>query len=180
LQPAPNSPPAVSRAVSALIVELRGSNAARAQRAVRHLIGMGDPAVSELRALLRGLARPPMQREHISKLIEQLDDDRFEVRRAASNELERLGRAAKKALQRTLAEKPPLEVRDRVKRLLLAIERLPEPPDETLQLRAVQVLAGIGSAAAREQLQRLVDTSPNERVVSSATLSLARLRTGSR
>jgi len=164
------------RDLSALVGELRSSDAGRAQQAVGRLIAVGDGALREFDIVGPRVARA----ELIRKLIGQLDHEQFQVREAASRQLADIGFAAKAALDDAARDSPSAEVRRRAKRVLVAIGHKGQTADVLFELRGVQVLAGIGSDAARDQLQRLATTSRDERVAALARLSLTRLRSGSK
>jgi hypothetical protein len=75
--------------------------------------------------------------ESIARLIQDLDSEKFEVRKQAEEELEQLGKPALEPLKRLLAEKPPLEVVMRATRLLerLAIHEDGGPVVNGLKVR---------------------------------------------
>jgi WD40 repeat protein len=63
--------------------------------------------------------------KRVRQLTAKCDDDRFEVREQATQELELLGGAAEFSLRLVLAEKPPVEVQKRIERLLDALDKSP-------------------------------------------------------
>ena len=97
---------------------------------------------------LQPTAADPKQ---IAGLIADLDDDRFQVREKATQQLARLGPSAAGALKQALAGRSSLEVRRRIEGLL-------EPLETTERLRAwraIEVLEYIGSTDAQEILETL-------------------------
>lgn len=113
----------------------------------------------------------------IDKLIADLENDKFEIRQKASEELEKLGELAEPALQKVLDGKPALETRQRIDRILES-RRFPQPPaTEVLRtLRAVRVLAEIGTPEARKTLQALADGVPGAALTREAQAALTRLK----
>jgi WD40 repeat protein len=95
-------------------------------------------------------------RDHLQKLIANLDDNRFATRELASQELKRLGAEAEPALRQALANHPSAEVRRRIDSLLAepVVVRLPE---KIQRLRAIRVLERIGTPQARQLLKSLAE-----------------------
>jgi WD40 repeat protein len=127
------------------------------QRAVWALVEEPALAVPFLRdKLTRAEANPGARR--IARLIADLDSDDFRQRESASEELNKLGRAAVPALRAALARKPSLEMVKRIDLLLQAHDRrsiLLPAGDALRATRAVQVLEVIGNAEARKVLEAL-------------------------
>src|SRR5262249_12405791 len=110
---------------------------------------------------------------HVRRLIERLDDDRFEEREKAHMALEELHDRVESALRRTLTGgQPSLELGKRIERLL---EPKPLPPSRLRTLRAVQVLEQIGHEEARQLLKRLAQGAPDARETQQAAAALKRL-----
>ena len=85
----------------------------------------------------------------LRRWIADLDSARFPVRQQATEALEKLGDQSEPALREKLTEKSPLEIRQRIERLLTLIEHQ-ELDFETLRaLRAVEVLEAVGSPQAK-------------------------------
>ncbi len=168
----PPSPRTARRAVEnaeALAEDLGGEDAARAYLAVRALAAGPDEAVRVLRKRLKPTA--PAEKR-VARLLAELDDDRFAVREKASDELARLGEAARPALGAALEAGPPLEVRVRITNLL---ERLAPSAEEVRVLRCVEVLEHAGTAEARWFLKELAAGSPGSLLTREAKASLGRL-----
>ena len=79
-----------------------------------------------------------MDADHLAKALIDLDNDRFQVREKASNELARLGELAEPFLRQTLDRQPSLEVRRRVQLLLSKLETATLAPDQLRTMRAVR------------------------------------------
>jgi hypothetical protein len=118
---------------------------------------------------------PKADSQHLARLVDDLNSDRFPVRERATTELEELAESAEPALQKTLFGKPTPEVRRRVQQLL---ERLkgPVPPGRRLQaFRAVEVLEHIDTPEAQQILEALAKGAPEARLTQEAKASLERL-----
>jgi RNA polymerase sigma factor (sigma-70 family) len=173
-------PPAAAdlspRELEALWADLAGEDAPRAYRAIRVLVAAPGQAIPFLRKRLRPAAAPDPKQ--LARLIADLDDDeQFAVREKATRELEKLGRLARPALQQVLAGSPSPEVRRRVERALQRGEELVLSPEELRGWRAVEVLEHIGTADARDVLDRLGRQGPDTSLLCrDARAALERLR----
>src|SRR5262249_14295281 len=101
---------ASAKELERLWADLAGGDGARAHRAVWALAA-ARPAARFLARQLRPVA--PVEGKRLSRLIADLDAEEFEVRRRASEELERLGELAGSALRKALAARPSTEARRR-------------------------------------------------------------------
>jgi RNA polymerase sigma factor (sigma-70 family) len=137
------------------------------EQAMRRLSVSPDGAVPFLRSRLekdRSLA------DRIDWLIARLADDELSRGQAAAAELGRLRSAAEPALRQALGGAPAPEVRRRIEALL----RLPSPqvreplPEERRLIRAVIVLARLGSPEAKAVLHTL-DANPALRAALAET-----------
>jgi WD40 repeat protein len=112
----------------------------------------------------------------VARLLAELDDKRFAVRRRAAEELEKLGEPVCGALRKALAGGPTLESRRRLEELLEKINR-PVPVGDSLRaLRAVETLEHMGSDGASKLLAELAAGAPEARLTREAKASLRRLR----
>jgi WD40 repeat protein len=153
--------------------DLAGADAPRAFRARGALASSPEEAVALLKGRLRRAQAPDAQR--LRRLLADLGGEEFPVREKAQAGLEELGDLAEPALRQALADKPMLEVRRRVERLL---ERLRGPvrrPEVLRPLRAVAVLEDVATPAARELLKDLASGAPGARLTREAKASLSRL-----
>src|SRR5262249_53526423 len=87
----------------ALWEDLASQSGMKAYRAVRALARSGDSAVTLLAERLRPVPGPDAKR--IAALVADLDNDEFAAREGATQELIKLGPAARSVLRRTLAGK---------------------------------------------------------------------------
>jgi HEAT repeat protein len=120
---------------------------------------------------------PAPDAKRIQQLIADLDHARFEVRQASSNALEKLGEAVEPALTKLLADKPPLEVRQRIDALLTKLEKSPVEltPDELRSLRAIRALEQIGTKEAQRLLEEMARGNESSLVTQDAMASAKRL-----
>jgi hypothetical protein len=161
-------------AVEAAWKDLTAADAQAAYRAVRLLVEASGASLPLLRERLRPAPAPDVER--VARLLAGLGSDRFDDRARVVAELERLGEQVEGALRRLLAEKPPLEVVRRVEGLLVRLEGPLTDPERLCQVRAVEVLEGIGNAEARRLLQTLAAGHAEARQTREAADALRRLR----
>src|SRR5262249_37818466 len=120
---------------------LAGTDAMKAYRAIGTLTAVPEQSVPFLKQRLQ--PAPVGEAKRIAALIVDLGSERFAVRRKAAEELEKFVDQAEAALGQKLAEKVPLESRQRIERLLT---KLANPSGERLRvLRAIEVLEHIGT-----------------------------------
>jgi RNA polymerase sigma factor (sigma-70 family) len=162
-----------AQALDALWADLAGKDAARAFDAVRKLSASPDQACT----LLKGRVRPatPPDPERLARLLADLSSDRFELRRQAQSELEGLGELAEPALRQALAGDPPLDLRQRLERLLDNLSGPVRLAGQVRDLRAVELLELLGSPEARQLLQALAGGAPEARLTREARGALRRL-----
>jgi hypothetical protein len=86
-----------------------------------------------------------------------------------------LGEQVEAALVKALADRPSLEARRRIERVLEVI-RTTLPPERLREVRAAEALEAIGTSEARRLLEELVRGAPEARLTREANASLDRLR----
>jgi len=129
--------------------------------------------------LARRLEPVPDQAGYVAKLVDDLDNERYAVRQRAYEGLCRIGRVARPALRKALAAEPSEELRQRAKELLAAWERpYPVLPDARRAIRAVRVLALIGSEQALRTLAALAKGMPGALLTEHARAALRRAKNG--
>jgi hypothetical protein len=118
---------------------------------------------------------------HIDRLIADLGSERFRTRARATQELEKLGKAAESALREALHDDLSLETRRRISQLL---DKLP-PAEAELRYsdrlrisRAIGILERIGTPQARRVLETLAAGPPNTRLTREVQASSNRLGKG--
>jgi WD40 repeat protein len=114
-------------------------------------------------------------RQHITRLIAELDSSRFAARQKAMRELEGLGDRAESELARTLHGQASLEVRQRIEQLLSKLQTPVAAPGLLRSLRAVEVLEQIGLPEAAQILQTLAAGGTDNRLTKVAATALSRL-----
>ena len=120
--------------------------------------------------------------QQIDRYIRELDDNSFEVRKTATEELSKMEDVPEEKLRKVLAAKPSLEIRRRIDEILQEIERNKlEPSGRQLQpVRATEVLEHIGTPEAKDILARLIQGTPGLRLTEEAKSSLDRLGKGAK
>ena len=81
----------------------------------------------------------------------------------------RLGKFIDLPLRKALEKQPGLEARRRIERLLEKLQDAAPAPEVVRSLRSVEVLELIGTADAREAIQRLYATGRYQDIVVEAT-----------
>jgi WD40 repeat protein len=150
--------------------DLASEDAVVAYQAVWALASAPKAAVSLLKEHVQPRAR--IDEKEAEMLINDLDDETFKVRERAAKGLEALSDRAESIMQRTLKGNVTLEVRQRLEKLL---EKLPTGPKQLQMLRATETLEQIGSAEARQVLERVAAGMPDARLTIEAEASLKRL-----
>lgn len=172
--PAPADAAKIPRQVlDALWNDLAEKDAPKAFAAIGKLSNATDQAVTLLKKRLRPASAPDDRR--LARLMADLQNDRFDIRRQAEGELEALGELAEPALRQALAGDPPLDLRQRVQRLLDVLLEPVSSGGRVRELRAVEVLELIDGAEARQLLQALARGVPTARLTREAKCTLERL-----
>jgi hypothetical protein len=109
--------------------------------------------------------------KRLKQWLDDLDDESFETRQRAEAEIEKLGEAARPALQKAADGQSSLHVRRTIDRLKAKID----PRQLMRPARSVEVLEFIGTPAARDLLEKLAKGAPEARLTTEAQASLARL-----
>jgi hypothetical protein len=154
---------------------LANADAALAYQAVCELIAHPKEAL----ALLGSKLKPAIvDFQRIDRYIRELDDNNFEVRKTAREELSKMEEAPEPKLRQVLTGKPSLEMRRRVEELLKEITRNKlEPSAQQLQpIRAIEVLEHIATSEAKEIVDRLAQGGPGLRLTEEAKGSLERMK----
>ncbi|MBL8795199.1 MAG: sigma-70 family RNA polymerase sigma factor [Planctomycetia bacterium] len=160
--------------LTALGTELGQVEAASGYGAVRTLLANPRVGLAYLRQSLQPIAGPTPER--LARLVADLSAEQFASRQQAEQALEALAELAEPTLKQTLAGQPPLEVRQRVERLLARLPQQAVTNAETLRgLRAVDVLERAERPEAKAILQRLARGAPGSRVTQEAHRALNRL-----
>ena len=142
-QPATGKQPA--RDLTATWEDLASPDASSAYEAIGRLVRAPNQTIPFLRGRFRPIPRPDLKRQ--AQLVRDLDDDSFEVREKASQELATLGETAASTLQKALRSLPSPEVQWRVEELLKGLKSssFPERLRVSRALEALQFIGGFRS-----------------------------------
>jgi WD40 repeat protein len=155
-----------------LWADLASNDTALAFDAIRRLCASREQTLVLFRRRLRPAT--PADPKQLARLVSELHSDRLESRRQAMAELEGLGELAEPALRLALADDPPLNLRQRLDRLIGRVGKIP-PAGELRQLRAVEVLELIGNPGARQVLESLAGGAATARLTRQASSAIHRL-----
>jgi hypothetical protein len=161
-----------SKELTGLWEDLGNSRVRRAYCALWKLQAAPQLSVPFLRRQLHSNPHPEPAR--IPQLIKDLNNDRYFVRKKATEELQLLLEVAEPALRLVLASNPPLEVHHRVEELLRLHENHEFGPGWLRATRALQVLEHAGTREAIEALREFTQ-GPDEWLQPQAQASLDRL-----
>ncbi len=140
--------------------------------AIQALVRAAPETIAWLRTRVQ-----PVEARQVQQLLIELGSDDFEVRDRAMRELGRMG----KAIERTLKagrESPDasLDKRVRIEELLDRIVQNRAIPEYLQSLRAIEVLERIGTAEAKQVLEKVAGGLAEAEVTIQARAALARLR----
>jgi RNA polymerase sigma factor (sigma-70 family) len=150
-----------------------GAEPTQAFQAIVMMRSFPRQAVPLLKERLKPAAPP--DGKQVVRWIADLDSDKFAVRQTAETELEKLGDLAMPAFEQALAQNVPQDTRQRIERLR---DRLvtATPGATVLQtLRALEALERIGTAEARQVLEKMAQGAAGALVTRQARASLRRL-----
>jgi len=148
-------------------------DASEAAKTMRRLQRVPEPAVRLLRQRLQPIAT--VEAKRVEQLVAELEDERFEVRRRAADELSKLAELAEPFLRKRLEKKPPLDVQQRVQTLIDKSAGFITDPDKVRSIRAVELLERIGAAEAQDLLRELARGAREARLTIAARAALDRL-----
>ncbi|HEV3262335.1 MAG TPA: hypothetical protein VG013_36120 [Gemmataceae bacterium] len=171
----PSEAPSTKR-LDGLWNDLGDQDATKAYRAAWALTASAGQTVPLFQARLLSHARAgSVDPQRVARLIAALDDDLFTVREEATDELEKIGKAAGPALRQAIQVRHSAEVALRVKLLLDHLKGSIWTPDSLRRLRAVAVLEHIASPQARQVLQALAGEAAESGLGLEAKAALQRL-----
>ncbi len=155
--------------------EALGSDDARqADAAYYRLAAAGDEAVSVLSERIGAVNGPDVA--EINKLVADLGDQRYSVRKQATDSLAKLGPLAEPALRRA-EDSAVEEVRIRTQQLLASMDDPQQRAGAALrQLRAALALERIGTPRAIEVLRRLAAGAPGANLTRRAAEAVERIQ----
>ena len=120
---------------------------------------------------------PAPNEKHVAKLIAELNSDDYQVRARATKELERLGDQVSGACRKALIDRPLLEVRRRLEKLLdRQASEAHKPSAERVRLtRALEALELAGTVVAQKVLTALAKGAPGAWLTEQAKAGQERL-----
>jgi WD40 repeat protein len=158
------------RELESLRKDLESEDAVEAYTAIRTLRAYPEQAATMLRDCVKPVA--PIDQKVLDGLVADLAGDDFAKRKAAVNELEKLGELAEPALKRLLASKPKAELSQRVQEILKKAD-VQAPEGSIIQtVRAMEVLENLDTPQARELLDKLAAGAEGALVTRQAKTAL--------
>jgi hypothetical protein len=158
---------------SALWPALASLSPVTAWKAMLQLEARPDQAV----ALLGGRVQLPAAERGaaVTRLLSELDNDRFSVRQAAERKLRDMGRVAEPALRQALDRAAGAEARQRLRGTLTEVLKQPVPGERLRDLRVIEILERIGSPDARAVLEKWAGGPSLEPLTLDARSAIGRL-----
>jgi hypothetical protein len=166
---------------------LAGDDASKAYEAIWNFVDAAEDAVRILAQRLKPAEATAMQ--SVRQAVANLDSDRFAVREAAEKELTAWRERAELALRAALQNKPSLEQRRRIERVLATFPAVVTSPEVLRYFRAVRVLQYVASPGADaapgpdatqlgaiDILKKLAAGDPQARLTQEAKAALRRLK----
>ena len=154
---------------------LAGLEAQPAYAAIADLAAAPDRAVPLLRRELKPAPAPPTDAE-LDRAFAGLDSDDFDTREKESSRLAEWGELAVPGVRKRLDKTESAEVRRRALDFLSQFDPATLKPDRLRQLRAVELLEGIGTPAAADVRSELAKGAAEAPLTREAVAALERLR----
>ena len=155
---------------------LAASDGATAQLAIGRLVRAPDQATPWLAKRLKSAPKADEQQaKSIQAWVKKLDDDDFDTREKAAEQLAKFGATAGPALQKALDDNPSAEVRQRVSGLLEKLGKPGSHPEDLRGVRAMEALELIASPEAKKLLEGLAEGAPEASLTREAAASCRRL-----
>jgi RNA polymerase sigma factor (sigma-70 family) len=143
-----------------------GKDPATGLRAARLLGAVGDRGVKFLSEKVARKVAPDAAR--VRAWIAELDAPRFAAREAADRELRALGGSVETFVCEALAGRPTAEAKERLTKILTAIEAREPSAEEIRDLRAVRAVRWADTTAARNQLAEWAKGDPDASLTKAA------------
>ena len=164
-------PPVVADAFESAWRDLASLNPAEGHRAMWAFAAQSHASIP-----LLGKQLYLIDPKRIDRMFVDLNADKFDVRNKATKELERYGRWMEGRFKEMLANPPTLEVQRRVEQMLAKLTGGLSLEQERIRVRRVMlILEQVGTPAARQVLQSLIDGAPEVDLQAEARISLERL-----
>jgi RNA polymerase sigma factor (sigma-70 family) len=171
----PRKEPLTAAAADGLWSALSGDDAPAAFAAMADLAAASELAVALVRRGLKAIAAAPTDAD-LDRAFADLDSKDFKTREKASRRLAEFGEMAVPGVRERLARTESAEVRNRVLDFLRRFDASTPSPNRLRQLRAVELLEGIGTPAARSVLAELAKGAAEAPLSQEAAAALERLR----
>jgi hypothetical protein len=165
-----------AKEVEELWADLAGDNAGKAGEGVRALAAAPASAVPFVQGHLKPVT--PIDPKKLDQLIADLDNEKFAVRKQAEEELTKLGKLARPALEKLLASQPALETKKRAEAILEKLKVGFLSGEALREVRAIELLERIGDPNARALLEAMAKGAPGAVATEEAQAALARLVKG--
>ncbi len=178
-RPRRSDTPPSSTELASLWEQLAGDDIGKASIAVDILAGAPMQAIPFLGERLLA-AKPDKLGKQIAALIGQLDNDDFDLRQKASQELANLGHVAAPHLKTVLDKRPTPEVKQSIETLLANVKQTELPKDQRRWQWAVLALELAGTPEARKTLQEVAQGNSDAWLAQEARASLKRLEKGAK
>jgi hypothetical protein len=166
----PRKEPLTAADADELWAALDGPDARSTYAAMADLAAAPDRAVALLRRELKPAPAGPTDAD-LDRIFADLDDEDFATREKASRRLAEWGEPAVPGVRKRLDKAESAEVR---KRAGVFLDRF--DPERLRRLRAVELLEGIATPAAREVLSELAKGAAEAPLTREAAATLERLR----
>jgi WD40 repeat protein len=160
-------------AVAQMWKDLAVDDAEAAFKAMQQLAERPEQAMPLLREQLKPVV--PIDAEYMAKLVADLESARFDQRKRAAAELEKLAELAEPALKARLADDPPLDLKQRLEKLLEQSAGPATVPELVRAMRGIETLERIGTPEARQLVETMAQGASESRVTQAAKKSLERL-----
>jgi hypothetical protein len=171
----PRKEPLTAVAADELWAALAGDDAHAAFAAMADLAAEPDRAVALVRRELKPVPAAPTD-DQLERTFADLDSEDFATREKASRRLAEFGELAVPGVRKRLAKAESAEVRRRVQEFLDRFDMPMPSPDRLRQQRAVELLEGTATPAARDVLSELAKGSAEAPLSREAAAALERLR----
>jgi RNA polymerase sigma factor (sigma-70 family) len=171
----PRKEPLTEADADGLWTKLAGHDAGSAFVAMADLAAAPDRAVALVRRELKPARAAPTD-DQLDRTFADLDSEDFATRVKASRRLAEFGESAVPGVRKRLARPVTLEVRRRAQEFLDRFDPPNPSPDRLRQLRAVELLEGIATPAARDVLSELAKGAAEAPLTQEAAAALERLR----
>jgi len=171
----PRKEPLTAAGADGLWVALAGPEAQPAYAAMADLAAAPDRCMALVRRELKPAPAAPTDAE-LDRTFADLDSKVFATREKASRRLAEWGELAVPGVRKRLVKTESAEVRRRAQEFLDRFDPATLKPDRLRQLRAVELLEGIATPAARDWLSELAKGAAEAPLSREAAAALERLR----